>query len=139
MDKKLSEKLVVEAFEGEGLKRVVESGDWFVGIKNYKTANDAQLFTFMEKHFLTDEVFVLLSGGCVLLIDVSADDSCSDIRLCPMETGKVYCVTKGVWHNTIVTKDVKMILVENRNTSGDNSEMFNLPEDQLIALRKKLA
>lgn len=129
-----AEFLRVESFEGEGLKRVVEYGEWFVGIKNHKAANDPATFTFMEKHLLTDEVFILLSGTCVLLIQTKE----GKIELCNMEPHKVYCVPKGVWHNTIVSKDVKMALIENRNTSGENSEMFDLSAEQLSNLKKEL-
>ena len=31
-----------------------------------------------------------------------------------------------------------MVLIENRNTSGDNSEMFDLTAEQLSGLKKEL-
>jgi mannose-6-phosphate isomerase-like protein (cupin superfamily) len=126
--------LRIENFEGPGLNRVEEYGDWCVGIKNYKPANDAAEFTFMEKHLETDEVFVLLMGKCVLLIQTAEDK----IELCPMEQGKVYCIPKGVWHNTIVSKNAKMVLIENRNTSGENSQVFDLSPEQLSGLKQEL-
>jgi len=131
-------KVSVAGFEGEGLKRVVESGDWFVGIKNWKPANDAAHFDNMERHMQTDEVFVLLEGGCTLLVDHSPENNCSDIRCVPMEKNKVYCIHPSVWHNTITTKDAKLILMENRNTSMDNSEVRTLSSGEITALRKQL-
>lgn len=88
----------------------------------------------MEKHLETDEVFVLLTGKCVLLIQTAEDK----IALCPMEQGKVYCIPKGVWHNTIVSKNAKMVLIENRNTSGENSQVFDLSPEQLSGLKQEL-
>jgi len=131
-------KLSITGFDGEGLKRVVESGDWFVGIKNWKPANDAAHFDCMERHMLTDEVFVLLEGGCTLLVDHSPDNNCSDIRCVPMEKNKVYCIHPSVWHNTITTKDAKLILMENRNTSMDNSEVQPLSPGDIAALQQQL-
>lgn len=131
-------KVSVEQFEGEGLKRVVESGDWFVGIKNWKPANDRAHFDCMERHLLTDEVFVLLEGGCTLLVDHSPENQCTDIRCLPMQKNRVYCIHPGVWHNTITTLDAKLILVENRNTSMDNSEVRVLTRDEIGALQQKL-
>lgn len=133
-----TDKLSIASFEGEGLKRVVESGDWFVGIKNWKPANDAAHFDCMERHLQTDEVFVLLEGGCTLLVDYSADDSCSDIRCVRMEKNRVYCIHPSVWHNTITTKDAKLILMENKNTSMDNSEVQTLSSSEIAALRQQL-
>ena len=131
-------KVSVAGFEGEGLKRVVESSEWFVGIKNWKPANDAAQFDNMERHLQTDEVFVLLEGGCTLLVDHSTDNSCSDIQCIPMKKNTVYCIHPSVWHNTITTKDAKLILMENRNTSMDNSEVRTLSSGEITALRKQL-
>ncbi|HXP96168.1 MAG TPA: hypothetical protein VN809_05615 [Telmatospirillum sp.] len=133
-----SEKIKIEEFDGEGLKRAIESDSWFVGIKNWKPANDAAEFDMIERHMQTEEVFVLLEGGCTLLIDHSAKNDHSDIRCIPMERNKVYCVPRGVWHNTITSKDAKLILMENRNTSNENSEMYTLSAPELSVLRKHL-
>ena len=131
-------KMSVEHFDGEGLKRVVESGSWFVGIKNWKPANDVGEFDCMERHLATDEVFVLLEGGCTLLVDHAADDSCTDIRCIPMRKNAVYCIHPGVWHNTITTRDAKLILMENRDTSMDNSEVRSLSAGEIAALRQRI-
>lgn len=130
--------IAVSEYNGEGLKRVVESGEWVVGIKNYKPFNDVNNLTVLERHLLTDEVFVLLEGVCVLLVDRSAGQTGTEIVCVPMEKGKVYCINKGIWHNTIVSQDVKMILVENRNTSMEKSELHDLTKEQIAALTKEL-
>ena len=131
-------KISAESFEDEGLKRVVESGSWFVGIKNWKPANDATHFDSMERHMETDEVFVLLEGGCTLLVDHSEDNSCTNIHCIAMEKNRVYCIHPGVWHNTITTKDAKLILIENKNTSMENSETLTLGEKEITAIRERL-
>jgi mannose-6-phosphate isomerase-like protein (cupin superfamily) len=132
-------KVRIEAYEGEGLKRAVESGDWFVAIKNWKPANDIDGFDMLERHMQTDEVFVLLQGACTLLVDASPDDDCSAVGCVRMEPNKVYCIPKGVWHNTITSKDAKLILMENRDTSMANSEVKELTPAERAALRAKLA
>jgi mannose-6-phosphate isomerase-like protein (cupin superfamily) len=133
------DKIRIETFDGEGLKRAIESDSWFVGIKNWKPANDAAQFYMIERHLQTEEVFVLLAGGCTLLIDHSDANDHSDVRCIPMERNKVYCVPRGVWHNTITTRDAKLILMENRTTSNENSEMYTLNAAELAILRKNLA
>ena len=42
----------IQSFEytGEGMRRVYENGQWTVGIKNYKPANDKSLFNELERH-----------------------------------------------------------------------------------------
>jgi mannose-6-phosphate isomerase-like protein (cupin superfamily) len=132
-------KLKIESYDGEGLKRAVESGSWFVAIKNWKPANDVNGFDMLERHMQTDEVFVLLSGACTLLVDASPNDDASAVGCVKMEPMKVYCIPKGVWHNTITSKDAKLILMENRDTSMENSEIKTLSADEQAALRLKLA
>ena len=131
--------LRTEEYSGEGLKRVVESGSWFVGTKNWKPANDAAEFDMMERHLETDEVFVLLDGHCTLLVACADDGSCRDIRCVPMQAQKVYCIPKGIWHNTITSRDAKLILAENRDTSDANSEIHRLNEAEQSTLRQALA
>ena len=127
----------VYEYDGEGTKPVIESGDWSVCIKNYKSGNDIELFDYVEKHNLTDEVFILLQGTCVLLVDKS-DGACTDFTYIPLEKGKVYSIKKGVWHNAVVSRDVKIILVENRGTSNENSEVITLPKEKIEQLRYEL-
>jgi mannose-6-phosphate isomerase-like protein (cupin superfamily) len=132
-------KLKVESYDGEGLKRAVESGSWFVAIKNWKPANDIDGFDMLERHLETDEVFVLLDGACTLLVDGSAADDASDIGCVAMEPMKVYCIPKGVWHNTITSRDAKLILMENSDTSMANSEIRTLNVDERAALKTRIA
>jgi ureidoglycolate hydrolase len=133
-----SGKISVKASEAEGMQRVVESGGWVIGIKNYKLANDREHFDYVERHFLTDEAFVLLQGECTLLVDVSALNDRTDIRPLRMEAGQVYCVHKGIWHNMIMSKDAKLILVENSDTSSANSELYTLQDMEIKAIRRLL-
>jgi ureidoglycolate hydrolase len=135
---KFENRLSVKSSEAEGMSRVVESGDWMLGIKNYKRANDLNHFDYVEKHLLTDEAFVLLKGECTLLIDVSAKNNHEAIEPIVMETGKVYCVHKGIWHNMIMSRDAKLILVENADTSADNSEMYTLTKAEIKVIQAKL-
>ncbi|CAA7603250.1 RmlC-like cupin domain protein [Acididesulfobacillus acetoxydans] len=114
-------------YQGTGVRRVVESGDWFVGIKNYKLANDLRTLETLERHLLSDEVFILLEGECVLVVADATENL--TVQATKMERDKVYCVTKGVWHTTILNEQCKLILVENRNTAEENSEILGLSSE----------
>ncbi len=114
----------VGEYDGLGLKGIVESGAWFVGIKNWKPENDVQNIDTLERHLLTDEVFILLAGQCALLLVNNNDITSPTYTVTMMEPYKVYCIPKGAWHNTITWPGVKLALMENRNTCADNSEFF---------------
>ena len=95
----------------DGFKVAVESGEWKVGVLRYN-----QRFSRlgeMERHMLTDEVFVLITGTATLYTDWEA---------VAMESGLVYTVPQGVWHHIVVSEDATVLVVENRNTSIENTE-----------------
>ena len=95
----------------DGFKVAVESGEWKVGVLRYN-----QRFSRlgeMERHMLTDEVFVLVSGSATLYTDSEEKK---------MEPGTVYTVPAAVWHHIVVSEDATVLVVENRNTSIENTE-----------------
>ena len=101
----------VGTHSGEGFKVMVESGEWKIGMLrcNERFSGLGE----MERHMLTDEVFILVSGSATLYTDGEA---------LQMEVGLVYTVPAGVWHHIVVSRDASVVVVENRNTSIENTE-----------------
>jgi len=122
-------------FGAEGLKRVYENEKWMVGIKNWKPANDIANVDCLERHNGTDELFILLAGSCVLLYAEEAA-GVLDIKALRMEGGKVYCIPRTLWHNTVTSKDVKLILVEDSSTGPSNSDVVQLGEAERATARR---
>ncbi|MBT9431997.1 hypothetical protein JZM24_07335 [Candidatus Sodalis endolongispinus] len=120
--------VTITEHEGSGLKMMVESDGWFVGIKNWKPENDLHNLDCLERHLLTDEVFILLAGRCTLVIAEKDDNDQLSLRAIPLQPHKVYRVAKSVWHNTITWPGVKLALIENRDTGVANSEFMPLDE-----------
>ena len=118
-------------FEDEGLNLVFDKGEWVVGIKNYKPANDIDTLKVLERHNLTDEQFVLLKGTCVLIAvnDDNGDELSYTVE--KMEQGAVYNIPSGIWHTTIMEKGTKMILIEKSSTSMENSDLLDLTKPQI--------
>lgn len=122
-------------FSGEGMHRVFENEKWTVGIKNWKPANDITGIDMLERHNQTDELFVLVAGSCTL---ISAKETPEGLQLSKvvMEPNKVYNIPATLWHNTITTKDTKMILIEDSSTSMDNSDLYTLSAKEIEAVQK---
>lgn len=110
------------SFDGEGMQRVFENEKWTVGIKNWKPANDITGINNLERHNKTDELFVLVAGSCTLIYANEVEGGL-DIKAVKMEPNKVYNIPATLWHNTVTCKDTKMILIEDSNTSMDNSDI----------------
>ncbi|HHV31336.1 MAG: cupin [Ruminococcaceae bacterium] len=124
-------------FEGEGMTRVFENEKWMVGIKNWKPANDISNLNCLERHNKTDELFILISGKCVLLYANEVNGELV-IEAVDMQPKKVYNIPSTLWHNTVTNHETKLILVEDSSTGMDNSDILELNEAQ-IAKVKELA
>ena len=122
-------------FNGEGMTRVFENEKWMVGIKNWKPANDIANLNCLERHNETDELFILLAGSCVLLYANEVNGQLV-IEAESMQPMKVYNIPATLWHNTVTTKDTKLILVEDSSTGMANSNILDLTDAQIAAVNK---
>ena len=122
------------AFTGEGMTRVYENEKWMVGIKNWKPANDIMGIDCLERHNLTDELFILIAGTCTL---VYANEEANGIAIesVEMELFKVYNIPATLWHNTVTTTDTKLILIEDVSTSMENSDIYTLNKEEIEKIK----
>ena len=104
---------MIEAFShiAEGFKVMTKYGKWQVGMLRY--SERFSRLGEMERHMLTDEVFVLMTGEATLYTNSEAVE---------MKPNTVYTVPVGVWHHIVVSRDANVLVVENRNTSIENTE-----------------
>ncbi len=96
-----------------GYEPTMHYGEWRVAIMNCSDMWDK--VKKYERHLLTDEVFVLLEGKASLLVG-------EERKLYKMEKNKIYNIKKGVWHGAQLSPDAKVLIVENHNTSSENTE-----------------
>lgn len=111
------EGLEITAYDGEGYRAMIRFGGWRVALLRY--AENFDRISYLERHLNTDEVFVLLEGQATLLIGAAAEEE-------RMRPGLLYRVGQGVWHNIRVSRDARVLVVENDDTSKDNSEFLAL-------------
>lgn len=121
-------------FSGAGMTRVYENEKWMVGIKNWKPANDITGIDCLERHNLTDELFVLIEGECTLVY-ANETDKGLEFGAVAMVPNKVYNIPATLWHNTITKSNTKMVLIEDPSTSMENSDLHNLDEKELIIVK----
>ena len=122
------------SYEGNGLQRVYENPQWMVALKNWKPENDISGLTCIERHNKTDELFVLLDGECTLLFANEVDGKLV-FDAVTMEKNKVYNIERSLWHNTITKPGVKLVVIEAPDTSMDNSDIYDLSEEELANVR----
>jgi hypothetical protein len=122
----VSERLLeIHEYSGEGYRPLVDYGEWRVAILRYEDELLPQNIREMQRHDETDEVFVLLSGRCILFLG-DGDERVTAIHAQDMQPLRLYNVKKACWHSHTLSEDASVLIVENRDTTVDNSPRVGL-------------
>jgi hypothetical protein len=114
---------------GPDYKPLVDYQSWRVALMNYTDDLTPGKINRMQKHTETDEVFVLMTGRCILFIG-EGGESVTKVHAVDMELYKLYNVKRGVWHSHTFSKDARVLIVENRDTVVENSPFVGLSGEQ---------
>ncbi len=125
----LEELIEVKTFEGQGFQPLVSFGSWRVAALRYLDEIAPDRIDSMERHTATDEVFILVAGKGMLILGGNAVQV-TDPQTIEMKTGDIYNVKKNTWHTIVLSRNAKVILVENEDTGKDNSD-YNLLSSEL--------
>lgn len=126
----VTEKLLeVRDHDKAGYLPVIDYGAWRVAILNYSDELRVENLTAMQRHNETDEVFVLLRGRCILFLGEGIE-AVTAVYAADMQPCKVYNVKKAVWHTHSLSRDAMVLIVENRDTTYDNSPFCSLSAGQ---------
>ena len=138
---KISETLLeVREHAQAGYQPVIDYADWRVAILNFSEELRPEKITALQRHNETDEVFVLLRGRCLLFLG-EGDQTITAIHGRDMTPHTVYNVKKGAWHFHTLSEEAMLLIVENRDTTFDNSPFCPLTPDQqesLVELTRRL-
>lgn len=102
-------------YTGENYQTAMRFGSWRVAYLNHGNRFTEESFEKIERHNETDEVFILLAGEATLIIG-------EELNRIEMEPHKLYNVPKGVWHHIFTKEGASVLIVENEDTSAENSE-----------------
>lgn len=86
----------------------------------------------VKRHTQTDEIFVLVKGEATIF---SADGD-EPLLATPLEKEKLYSVKKNTWHHVQVSKDALLVVVENSDTSKENTQTKILTVDEIKEIKK---
>ena len=107
-------------YTGEGYRPLVDFESWRVAFlrRNERFAS----LTGLERHLETDEVFVLLEGEATLY----TRDEGGVLHSFAMAERAVYNVKRGVWHHIVASEGATVLIVENANTTKENTERMDV-------------
>ena len=111
----------VEVYDHTGgdFRVMMHFGNWRVAYLNHGERFKEENFNVIERHMETDEVFVLLQGSAELIIG-------KELHRIKMEPFKIYNVPKGVWHHIFTQEGTRVLIVEEYDTSDENSEYYTV-------------
>lgn len=121
-------------YEAEGYRKLFHHRNWRVAILNYIGELEVDRIGYVESHSLTDEVFVLLHGTAHLFFAGAQEGRITEMVCLPLEEGKVYKVPAGVFHSHTLSKDAKLLVVEEENTGWENSPRIYLSDSDRAGL-----
>lgn len=119
------QKLEIKEYKGDELVPQTTFQNWKVAISRYKPQSDEKNINSLERHNETDEVFILITGSATLLIG-------KDMKRYTMEQGKIYNVHRNTWHRMCMTEGTQVVVVENADTTKDNSEYISINREEKI-------
>ena len=126
----ISEKLLeVRQHDDPGYQPLVDFETWRVAVLNFAEELRPENLTNMQRHNETDEVFVLLKGRCILFLG-EGEEEVTRIHAQPLEPNKIFNVKRAVWHHHTLSEDAMVLVVENRDTTYDNSPFCDLSTAQ---------
>jgi hypothetical protein len=132
--------LQVTEYTGIGYQPLIDFANWRVAILRYHDELLPHNIAAAQRHDETDEVFVLLTGRCILFIG-EGHDTLTAIHAEDMQPLKLYNVRQSAWHTHTLSRDATVLIVENRDTVEANSPQILLTaaqREQIIQLTQIL-
>lgn len=119
-----------------GYQKLFAYQSWRVAILNYIDELRVENLCYVEAHSETDEAFVLLEGSCCLIFASVEDGRIKAFECEKMDKHKVYRIPKGVFHTHTLSENAKVLIIEEENTSYDNSPRVYFTEHEKNVLMK---
>lgn len=121
-------------YEGSGYHPFLIREGWQVAQLNYMPEQDLLNITKMDRHLLTDEVFVLLKGTAIL---IAATENNNEFKFecVKMKAGITYNIPVRLWHNIAMDKGSEVIIFEKDKTHLGDFEYRQLNANQKLDLK----
>jgi ureidoglycolate hydrolase len=122
------------SYDHKGFLPLVCFNSWRVAVLNYLDDLHPARIDRMERHLETDEVFVLMRGQGILFL-AGGETEIDEMIVQVMEPGIIYNLKSQCWHAIVLSRDASVLIVENADTSEQNSQYMDLkPEHRQLIL-----
>ena len=122
-----------ESFE-QTYKPVLDFHGWKVAMLRHFDIVDPRHFYRVERHWNTNEVFILTAGEADLILFEGDDAPTDQYYVTPMKLNVAYDVQQSVWHHAVMSEDAHIVIFERSETSVETTDYFELSEDLIRAV-----
>lgn len=116
-------------FDEIGYKKLMHYKSWRIAMLNYIDELEPENIHYMDAHLETDEIFVLLEGKAILF-ELNGE-IVTGVKL---EKNTIYNVKVGLYHTHVLSKDCKLLIVEEESTNDSNTTRHHLTDKQKQAI-----
>ncbi|HQY92695.1 hypothetical protein [Caldilinea sp.] len=96
-------------------------------------------FTRVERHWNTNEVFILTAGEADLILFDDADGTPTQSFVIAMQHSVAYNVRQSIWHHVIMSPDAHVILIEREETGPATTDYYALAPEVVAATRTQFS
>lgn len=121
-------------YDGSGYNPFLIKENWQVAQLNYMPEQDLLNITKMDRHLLTDEVFILLKGTAILIAAMEINNE-FQFEVIKMKQGITYNIPVKLWHNIAMDKGSEVIIFEKDATHLKDFEYQQLTNEQKLILK----
>jgi ureidoglycolate hydrolase len=118
---------------------VLDFDGWKVAMLRYFDATAPESFYRVERHWNTNEVFILTAGQAYLIIFDGDAEPAEPYYVIPMVHNVAYNVLRSVWHHAVMSPDAHIILVERSETGLATTDYAELAPATVEEIRRQFA
>lgn len=118
------------SYDEAGYSKVFSYLSWRIAILNHIDELELDALGYVECHHETDEAFILLEGNCTLIFARTDENhQITGFETVELEKNKIFIVKKGVYHSHILSKECKVVVIEEENTCYENSHRIYFDDE----------
>lgn len=125
-------------YDEPGYRKLFHFNSWRIAMLNHIEELEPDRITYVEAHMLSDEAFVLLEGNCTIVIAMTSGTVIAQFMVYQLQKNTVFTVRKGVFHTQILSKDAKVLIIEEESTAPSNSPRITLDSNDRARMRHAL-
>ena len=117
---------------------VLDFHGWKVAMLRYFDAVASETFYRVERHWNTNEVFILTAGRADLIL-LEGDQVPTKPYVFPMTVNVAYNIQQSVWHHVVMSPEAHIVLFERSETSLETSDYAELAPEVVAEIKQKFS